>query len=90
MAKTFNLSIVSPDKVFAEKKCVSLVVPSELGYMGILANHAPLVANLARGRIILKDVSGQTEEFLLAGKGFVEVLNNEVVIILRPNQRRTQ
>ena len=85
MAKTFNLSIVAPDKVFAERKCVSLVVPSELGYMGILANHAPLVANLAKGRIVLRDDSGRTEEFLSAGPGFIEVLNNEVVIILRSN-----
>ena len=85
MAKTFNLSINAPDKVLAEKKCVSLVVPSELGYMGILANHAPLVANLARGKIILRDGTGKTEKFLSAGKGFIEVLNNEVVIILRSN-----
>ena len=85
MAKTFNLSIVTPDKVLAERKAVSLVVPSELGYMGILANHAPLVANLAKGKIILRDGSGNTEEFLSAGKGFIEVLNNEVVIILRSN-----
>ena len=85
MAKTFNLSIVAPDKVLAEKKCVSLVVPSELGYMGILANHAPLVANLAKGKIILRDGAGSTEEFSSAGKGFIEVLNNEVVIILKSN-----
>ena len=85
MAKTFNLSIVAPDKVLAEKKCVSLIVPSELGYMGILADHAPLVANLAKGKIILKDGTGTTEEILSAGKGFIEVLNNEVVIILRSN-----
>ncbi len=85
MAKTFNLSIVAPDKVIAEQKCVSLVVPSELGYMGILADHAPLVANLAKGRIVLRDGSGKTEEFLSPGKGFIEVLNNEVVIILRSN-----
>lgn len=85
MAKTFSLSIVAPDKVLAEKKCVSLVVPSELGYMGILANHAPLVANLAKGKITLKDGSGNTEELSSPGKGFIEVLNNEVVIILRSN-----
>ena len=85
MAKTFNLSIIAPDKVLAEKKCVSLIVPSELGYMGILANHAPLVANLAKGKIILKDDSGKTQEFFSVGKGFIEVLNNEIVIILRSN-----
>ena len=85
MAKTFNLSIVSPDKLLAERKAISLVVPSELGYMGILADHAPLVANLAKGKIILRDGSGKAEEFLSPGKGFIEVLNNEVVIILRSN-----
>ncbi len=85
MSKTFNLSIVAPDKVLAEKKCVSLVVPSELGYMGILANHAPLVATLAKGKIVMRDGDGHAEEFPSAGKGFIEVLNNEVVIILKSN-----
>lgn len=83
--KTFNLSIVAPDSSPVERRCVSLVVPSELGYMGILAGHAPLVANLAKGRIILRDYSGKTEEFQSADRGFIEVLNNEVVIILRSN-----
>ena len=85
MSKTFNLSIVTPEKVLAERKAISLVVPSELGYMGIMANHAPLVANLAKGKIILRDGSGKIEEFSSLGKGFIEVLNNEVVIILRSN-----
>jgi len=85
MSKTFNLSIVTPEKVLAERKAISLVVPSELGYMGIMANHAPLVANLAKGKIIIRGTSGKTEELSSSGKGFIEVLNNEVVIILRSN-----
>jgi F-type H+-transporting ATPase subunit epsilon len=85
MSKTFNLSIVAPDRVIAEKKAVSLVVPSELGYMGILANHAPLVANLTKGDITVRSESGAPEKFQSKGKGFIEVLNNEVVVILRSN-----
>jgi F-type H+-transporting ATPase subunit epsilon len=85
MAKTFNLSMVAPDKVLAEKKAVSLVVPSELGYIGVLANHAPLVANLTKGKITVRDAEGRVENFQSKGKGFIEVLRNEVVIILRSN-----
>lgn len=85
MPKEFTLSIVAPDKVLAERRAVSLVVPSELGYMGILANHAPLVANLTRGDITVRGLSGDTEKFQSKGKGFIEVLNNEVVIILKSN-----
>lgn len=85
MPKEFGLSIVAPEGVVAERKAVSIVVPSETGYLGVLANHAPLVANLAAGEITLKDASGKTEVFRSKGKGFVEVLNNEVVIILRSN-----
>ena len=85
MAKIFDLTLITPDKTLYEGRVESLVAPAALGYLGVLANHAPLVANLVKGKIILRDGLGKTEEFLSAGKGFIEVLKNEVVIILRSN-----
>ncbi len=82
MPKPFNLIIISPDKIEYEGKVISAVVPAALGYLGILANHAPLAANLASGKIILQEESGERKIFYHKSKGFLEILKNNVTIIL--------
>jgi len=82
MPKPFSLTILSPEKTVYEGKVVSAVVPAALGYLGILANHAPLAANLAAGKIILQEESGERKIFSHKGKGFLEILKNNVTIIL--------
>jgi F0F1-type ATP synthase epsilon subunit len=62
---------------------LSIRVPAAFGYLGILAGHAPLIAGLVKGRITLKDASGEIRDFDCEGGGFVEVLNNEVTIVLK-------
>jgi F0F1-type ATP synthase epsilon subunit len=53
--KTFQVGIYSRDKVIYEGKATSLIVPSELGYLGVLADHAPLVAKLSEGKITIRN-----------------------------------
>lgn len=82
MAKEFNLTILAPENVIYEGKAVSLIVPSELGFMGVLADHAPLIANLRGGRITVKKDSGEREIFESGGNGFIEVLKNNVTVLV--------
>ena len=82
MQKLFTITIITPDTLVYEGKIVSLIVPAALGYLGVLANHAPLVASLERGKIIVKEESGQTRSFRAEGKGYLEVLNNNVTMML--------
>ncbi|MDD5422515.1 MAG: F0F1 ATP synthase subunit epsilon [Candidatus Omnitrophota bacterium] len=82
MAKPFNLTILSPEKVVYEGRAVSLVVPSESGFMGVLADHAPLIANLRSGRITVKKESGDREIFNSDRNGFIEVLKNNVTVLI--------
>ena len=82
MGQEFSLMIMAPNKVLYDGKVVSLVAPSELGYMGILAHHAPLVANLKKGSITLRENSGKTAVFVSEGRGLLEVLKNKVTILL--------
>lgn len=63
-------------------KVIDLLAPSILGYIGIPANHAPLVSLLISGTIIVRDSAGKTAVFNCAGKGFLEVLANKVTILL--------
>lgn len=82
MEKLFSVEIISPEKIIYRADIQSLVVPSELGYLGILADHAALIAHLAEGKIILKDGAGEERVFHSGSQGFLEVLENKVTIVL--------
>ncbi|MCX5697448.1 MAG: hypothetical protein NTU54_05730 [Candidatus Omnitrophica bacterium] len=82
MDKKFHIDILAADKVIYRGEVISLVAPGELGYLGVLANHAPIIARLTSGRIILKDTFGKREIFKSQGSGFLEVVKNRAVILL--------
>lgn len=82
MEKTFNLTVATPEKVFYQGQALSLVVPCENGYLGVLANHAPLAACTKEGRITAKRPKGPALVFTCFGSGFLEVLRNNVTIIV--------
>jgi len=82
MARSFNLSIITPEATLYDGKVSSLVVPSKLGYMGVLADHAPLIATLAKGRITLKDEMDKQKVFDSTPDGILEVVSNKVTILL--------
>ena len=82
MAKPFRVDIVSPEKTVFGGDAVSLIVPAEYGYLGVLADHAPFICKLADGKITLRDAEGNTLSFNSQGSGFLEVLKNNVTILL--------
>lgn len=82
MGKNFNLTIVTPEKIAYQGAAMSLVAPCENGYLGVLADHAPLAANTKDGKITIKEPSGAKVSFLCRGTGFLEVLKNNVSIVV--------
>ena len=46
MAATFSLRIVSPEGNVLKENVEFVVLPGGLGELGILPNHAPLIAGL--------------------------------------------
>lgn len=78
----FRIDIVSPAGLLYSAEAASLVVPAELGYLGVLTNHAPLIARLTRGKITVRENSGQQKVFACQS-GFMEVLKNSVTLIVR-------
>ena len=82
MAKVFQVGIYSSDKTIYEGEAVSLVAPCVSGYLGVLANHAPLVAKLSTGKITLLAPGGKSNVFDSSMGGFLEVLQNQVTLLL--------
>lgn len=83
MANQFDLIIITPLKTVYQGKAVSLIAPCETGYLGVLANHAPFVGNLTKGEItLIVDESQEPLNLNSRAKGFIEVYNNNVTLLL--------
>ncbi len=80
MAATFALDIVTPEKTVLSDTVTSVQLPAADGSLGILAGHAPLLAELGVGECIVKTSAGGEEVYALAG-GFVEVSRERVTIL---------
>ncbi len=81
MAKSFKLMIITPEKiVYDSSEVTSIVAPGDLGYLGVLADHAPLITSLKSGNLEITDVHGSKNTMVLSG-GFMEVLKNTVTIL---------
>jgi F-type H+-transporting ATPase subunit epsilon len=79
--KTFKLDVITPDRVVISADDVtSVVAPGVEGYLGVLANHSPLMTALEIGRLDFKRADGSVKEMAISG-GFMEVHNNTVTVL---------
>lgn len=79
--KAFALEILTPERTVFAGPVISLVAPAALGYLGVLANHAPLSTTLTPGKIICREANGQAKIFQSTGSGFLEVHHNRVTLL---------
>lgn len=86
MAKSFHLEVVTPDRSLLSEEVVSIVAPGVEGYLGVLANHAPLVTDLNVGILRIR-YPDDTEENLAISGGFMEVANNRVLVLADAAER---
>ncbi|MEE8550032.1 MAG: ATP synthase F1 subunit epsilon [Gemmatimonadota bacterium] len=77
--RRFNVSVISPERTLYEGEAQFAVVPAFDGEIGILADHAPLMAVLGDGILRLETEEG-TRRFRLSG-GFVQVVENRVSVL---------
>src|SRR5262249_22789148 len=79
MADTFEIEIVTPEKLVVKDAAEEAQIPGKNGYLGILPGHAPLITELAVGEITYR-LGGQTKHVSVAW-GFAEVLPDKVTIL---------
>lgn len=79
MATTYHLKILTPGETVLDEDVVSIVAPGEAGYLGVLANHAPIVTTLQRGTLQIKFESG--EKWFRVEGGILRVASNSAVLL---------
>jgi len=86
MPKTFSVEFITPDNTVFQGEATAVRVPAEGGSLGILANHAPLVATTEVG-VARVDTVGGDPVYMLVGDGFIEVCDNQVSILAELGER---
>lgn len=86
MAATFHARILTVTSLVFEGEIASLIARGRDGYFGVLANHAPLIASLAPGKLLLRKPDGREQCFSLSG-GLFEVAGNDARILADAAER---
>jgi len=74
------VEILTPDKTLFSGNAEVVTLPGVNGSFQILTGHAPMIANLAKGKLSIKENSN-VETFDVNG-GLVEVLKDKVVVLV--------
>ncbi len=76
----FDLTILAPDHALFEGRARSLIAPGVEGYFGVLARHAPMVAELGPGALMIRQENGE-EDYFAVSAGFLEVELDGVTVL---------
>ena len=77
----FTFRLVTPQRLLFEGPALSVQAPGSEGYLGILANHAPLITALMPGKLEVKDPKGVVVTTYAVSGGFLEVSDNRASVL---------
>ena len=77
--KTFQIEVISPERVFYQGKADMIELTTSEGEIGILAGHIPLTTIVVPGTLRIMN-GAETKEAALH-EGFMEILEEKVIIL---------
>jgi F-type H+-transporting ATPase subunit epsilon len=77
---TFQLELVSPEKLLLSRAVDMAVIPAAEGEIGVLPGHAPMIVTL-RGGIISVTENGQVTDRLFVAGGFAEITQERCTVL---------
>jgi F-type H+-transporting ATPase subunit epsilon len=83
----YQLQVLTPEQIVFDDEVASLIAAGEQGYLGVLANHAPLITSLKAGLLIITDKHNK-RFYYNASTGFLEVSRNKASIIVKTIEPR--
>lgn len=81
MALTVHVDVVSAEKSLFSGLAEVVVVPGEMGELGIYPRHAPLLTRIKPGSVRLKIPNQSEEELIYVSGGMLEVQPSVVTIL---------
>ena len=81
MARSYPLEIVTLKRTVFSDDVECVTVPGGLGYLGILAGHAPLLTNVEIGAVSIK-LDGGSQQEMAIGEGFLVVTSKSTTLLV--------
>ena len=77
---TIHVDVVSAEASIFSGEAKSVVLPGEMGELGILPGHTPLITRVRPGAVEIRKADG-TEEFVFIAGGILEVQPKGVTVL---------
>jgi len=87
LANSYPLEIVTLKETAFSEDVECVTVPGGLGYLGILAGHAPLLTNVECGVISIKSAGG-TDQKMAVGEGFLVVTPQNTTLLVDTAEKK--
>ncbi len=80
MSIAYSLKIITPQGIAYEGTVFHTSLPTENGFVGVLAHHAPYLVSSKGGKMVVKESIGLEKDFQV-GPGFFEVSHDQAVFL---------
>jgi F-type H+-transporting ATPase subunit epsilon len=77
---SLQICIMTPDRIFFNESADEIILPTNSGQMGVLANHAPLISALDIGVMLIRTQNTWNSIALMGG--FALVQQNQVTVLV--------
>jgi F-type H+-transporting ATPase subunit epsilon len=85
MSQKLKIKLVTPSKVVLEEEAEEVILQTEEGQIGIMANHEPIISILKPGEMIIVN-NGMVFSLATAG-GVIEMSENNLTILADTAER---
>ncbi len=81
MAHLIHVDVVSPEEQIFSGNAEFVVLPGEMGELGIYPSHAPLISRIRPGTVRLRIPGQSSEELIFVSGGILEIQPDSVTVL---------
>jgi F-type H+-transporting ATPase subunit epsilon len=81
MANTIHVDVVSAEEAIYSGEAEFVVLPGEVGELGIYPRHAPLITRIKAGAVRIKPADGGDEQLIFVAGGVLEVQPKLITVL---------
>lgn len=81
MANTIHIDVVSAEENIYSGEAEFVVLPGEVGELGIYPQHTPLITRIKPGAVRIKPAGGGEEELIFVAGGILEVQPKVITVL---------
>ena len=81
MASTIHIDVVSAEESIYSGEAEFVVLPGEVGELGIYPRHTPLITRIKPGTVRIQPAGGGDEELIFVAGGILEVQPKVITVL---------